>query len=74
MLLEERQEVEALLLFEDGSYAPASLLLDKDGRVTLHVAAYTTARGSPLPARMWTLKAIEELEDGLDIHLGRPFP
>jgi hypothetical protein len=74
VLIEERQDVEVLLLFEDGSYAPADLLHDIDGQVALHVAAYATAQGNRIRARMWTLKAVAERKDGLDIHLGYPFP
>lgn len=73
-LLKEQQDADVLLLFEDGSYTPADLVYEKDGRVVLHVAAYTTARGTPIGARMWTVNAIEEREDGLDIGLGYPFP
>jgi hypothetical protein len=72
--LEERQEAEVLLLLEDGSYAPADLVPDSDGQATLHVAAYTTARGSSIPVRAWTVKAIGERDDGLDLQLGSPFP
>jgi hypothetical protein len=71
---EGRQAVEVLLLFEDGSYAPADLLLDRNGRVALHVAAYTTASGTSIRAKAWTLNAIEERESGLDIQLGYHFP
>jgi hypothetical protein len=70
--IKERQEAEVLLLFEDGSYAPADLVHDQDGHVALQVAAYTTARGTSMVGRMWTVNAIEEREDGLDIHLGFP--
>jgi hypothetical protein len=74
MLLKNHQGVELLLLFGDGTYAPAGLWPDQDGQIALHVAAYTTARGTAIPARMWTLKAIEKGEDGLDMHLDYPFP
>lgn len=70
LLLERRQNIAVLLLFEDGSYAPADLVHGKGGRVVLHVPAYTTARGTSMAARTWTVKAIEERGDGFDIHLG----
>jgi hypothetical protein len=63
-----------LLIFEDGSYAAADLLVGEGGQVVLQVTAYTTAAGTSIPARMWAVKTIEEREDGLDIHLGSPFP
>jgi hypothetical protein len=71
---EGRQEAEVLLLFEEGSYAPADLLVDKGGQLTLHVAAYTTARGTSIPARIWRVKAVCERGDGLDLHLGHHLP
>jgi hypothetical protein len=69
LVLKEQQDAEVLLLFEDGSYAPADLVHGQGSRVALHVAAYTTARGTSIRARTWTLTAIEGREGGLDIHL-----
>ena len=74
IVAEDRQEAEVLLLFEDGSYAPADLVSGNQGQVALHVAAYTTTRGSSIPARIWTVKAVGESDDGLDLHLGYPLP
>jgi hypothetical protein len=69
LVLKEQQDAEVLMLFEDGSYAPADLAHGQGGQVALHVAAYTTARGTSIRARTWALQAMVECEDGLDIHL-----
>lgn len=69
LVLEEQQDAEVLMLFEDGSYAPADLVHGEGGQVALHVAAYTTARGTSIRARVWKVRAMVESEDGLDIHL-----
>ena len=69
LVLSEQQDAEVLMLFKDGSYAPADLAHGQGGQVALRVAAYTTARGISIRARTWTLQAMVECEDGLDIHL-----
>jgi hypothetical protein len=74
LVLKRCQIIAVLLLFEDGSYAPADLVQDKGGRVALHVAAYTTAHGTSIGARIWTATSIEARDDGLDIRLGYRFP
>jgi hypothetical protein len=73
LVLREQQDCEMLLLFEDGSYAPADLVPGEGGQVSLHVAAYTTARGTSIRARIWRVASLEECEDGLDIHLATGF-
>jgi hypothetical protein len=47
---------------------PADLVPGEGGQVSLHVAAYTTARGTSIRARIWRVASLEECEDGLDIH------
>jgi hypothetical protein len=74
LVLKEQQDSEVLLLFEDGSYAPADLVYGEGGQVTLHIDAYTTTRGTSIGARMWKVNAIEDCDDGLDIRLGCPYP
>jgi hypothetical protein len=69
LVLKEQQDSEILLLFEDGSYAPADLVHGEGGQVALQVAAYTTTRGTSIRARTWKVASIEEYEGGLDIHL-----
>jgi len=73
-VLQGQQDMDVLLLFEDGSYAPADLVHEKDGRVVLQVAAYTTARGTAMDTRTWTVTRIVESGDGLEIRLGYAFP
>jgi hypothetical protein len=74
LVLKEQQDAEVLLLFEDGAYAPADLVHGESGQIALHVAAYTTTRGTSMDARMWMVQTIEERDDELDIRLGYGLP
>ena len=69
-----QKDADVILLFEDGSRTTAELMHDEGGHVALYVAAYRTARGTSIAAKMWTAKGIEERDGGLDIRLGYRFP
>lgn len=49
-----------ILLFADGAEATAHLDRAPDGRLTLHVAAYTTARGTFISPRTWSIASVEQ--------------
>lgn len=68
-----KQPAKFLLLFSDGAQTFAELLHDRRG-AALHVAAYTTARGTNLPERVWTVSRLGDQAGELEICLGRRFP
>jgi hypothetical protein len=70
----QKENAEIILLFADGATTAADLIHGADGRITLHVAAYTTARETPISARVWRVVSITEGDGELDIHLGDRLP
>ncbi|MEV0248863.1 hypothetical protein AB0H76_19830 [Nocardia sp. NPDC050712] len=58
------------LEFSDGSMADAAILRDPDGRGVLEVDAYTTAAGTSVSERVWTISSIVEGANGHQIMLG----
>ncbi|MCC7163830.1 MAG: hypothetical protein IT331_15145 [Anaerolineae bacterium] len=68
------QDAELVLKFSDGSQTTAELVRDRRDGIALSVAAYTTARGTSIPKRLWVVIELEMQDGQMNIRLGRRFP
>lgn len=60
-----------LVPFGDDSESRARLLRDAAGRPSLRVDGYTTARGTVIGERVWTVRASERRGDRVRLRLGQ---
>ena len=74
--LPRRKTARCLVVFADGSSAPARLRREGDAHL-LEVEGYRTARGTPIGAKFWRVASMRRHRGAIEFRLlagPRPFP
>ncbi|MEU6483996.1 hypothetical protein [Streptomyces sp. NPDC046887] len=62
--------IEVDLRFSDGVVADTELRIPESGGPQLAVPAYTTAAGTSVDARTWTVRELRRLDDEVEVRVG----